>query len=94
MEYTKEYFIEKFSEIPEKEIGVVALELKCSLWHCGVRREFNRYVATQEALALIKLFGGVGEEYKAVYDVNDGWRENKELGATPKERILNKLKSL
>lgn len=93
MKYTKEYFIKKFEAIPDKEIGMGELLQHCALWHCGVRLENGGYTSTEESTALIKLFGGNHpEEFNRVYGINDS--KDYSLGKTPKERILNKLKSL
>jgi hypothetical protein len=99
MIYNKEYFIKKFEAIPEDKLGSGCLNNKCALWHCGVREDINTdggWKPTEEANALIKLFGGSIEENKwgweKVYHVNDGIDSSE--GDTPKERILNKLRSL
>jgi hypothetical protein len=90
MNYDKEYFIKKFEGIPENEIGSRYIENKCALYHCGIN--FSYSDTTKEAKALIKLFGGKHEnDREAVWWIND---MADELGASPKERILNKLKSL
>ncbi len=91
MEYTKEYFIEKFEALKSEEIGTGDLKNHCALYHCGVRN----WAPTLEANALSALFGGEYEgDYPVVYDVNDGNGIYSNSGSTPKERILNKLKSL
>jgi hypothetical protein len=95
-QYTKEYFIAKFEAIPSEEIGRGSIDDKCALFHTGAAEGDLDYILTDEARALIELFGGKGKngkEYDAwvVVDVNDRLHY---LGATPKERILNKLKSL
>lgn len=53
-------------------------------------------IVEEEAIALIRLFGGKdGTDCEAVYDVNDGnLHKNQILGETPKERILNRLNQL
>lgn len=92
--YTKEWFIHFFEKIDEKEIGKGSLYKKCALWHCGIcRNDMTLYVPTEMSTALIKLFGGEKEDdYSYVYEINDGY--DNYPGKTPKERILNKLKSL
>lgn len=95
MEYTVEYFINKFEAIPTQEIGSVSLINHCALWHCGLQQ--NEYKHTDESRALVRIFGGDCESPKdagemgAIYRINDGIGDNKLLGNTPKERILNKL---
>ena len=93
--YNKEYFIAKFEAIPEHLWGKYALgssEVKCVFGHCGVIMgcSGHGYVATDEALALIQLFGGVITpriSWSTVTSINDCW-------GSPKEAILKHLKSL
>ncbi len=100
MEYTKEYFIEKFEAISEENwiegaAGFILHDGKaCALGHCGMTLDHTMYYKpSNECIALIKLFGGkFDSDFQAVYRINDNNRIYK--GATPKERILNKLKSL
>jgi len=93
--YSKEWFIRKFEAIPEEEIGSGSVQEHCALWHVGVRIDDVVVNKTDESTALIKLFGGEnGDQWKYVFNVNDGFNENSCLGSTPKERILNKLKYL
>lgn len=92
--YSKEWFIRKFEAIPDDEIRRGSLNKHCALWHCGVRLGEEDYVPTEEAIALIRLFGGEHDkQYSVVFNVNDNSFNGYE-GATPKQRILNKLKSL
>jgi hypothetical protein len=91
--YTKEYFKKKFEAIPAENIGRDSLENKCALWHCGVRRSKKNgtYVLTDEAMALIRLFGGEsGKESYIVYGVND----DSFSGNNAKENLLNKIMGL
>lgn len=95
--FDKNYFIKKFEAISSNEIGDQGLLSKCALWYCGIRIEHKgwRYVQTPESEALIKLFGGkVNEEESeshVVWMINDA---SFVTNTTPKERILNRLKSL
>lgn len=107
MEYTIDYFIEKFSAIPPHLWNVGSFGIyegveflkKCALGHCGMSIKDCAYVSTPEADALLKIFGGysVNEDqieiknYWHVYTVNDGTSGNEKYGSTPKERMLNKL---
>lgn len=101
--YTKKYFIEKFSKISDNEIGSGSIDKHCAIWHCGL----NDYVEnpSEEVIALISLFNnGITHykyfnenneelsfpEYSAIYKVNDMGLDEE----TPKQRLLNKLKSL
>lgn len=103
--FTKSYFKKKFSAIPESQWTTGQLVKKsvvegepdchCALGHCGM----TEYIKpTEEALALVKLFGGevkpdtynkdkLDVDFNMVYNVNDA------LGK-PKENILNFLKGL
>lgn len=99
-EFTKQFFIDKFTKIPDEEIGGGSLENHCALWHCGVEKFYQN--PSLEALALIRLFGGETIQtetyehiqYNYVYEVNDGHRGYDKFGKTPKERILTRLKLL
>lgn len=107
MIFTTDYFIEKFSAIPDHLWGVGSLGIheghefakKCVLGHCGMGVKDCSYAPTPEADALVKLFGGysidetLGEikNYWCVYAINDGASEFLCYGDTPKDRILNKL---
>lgn len=100
--YDKEYFIKKFEAIPDNEIGQGSLMNHCALHHVGVGivdgKQTGEYYSfmnvpyiTEESFALITLFGGEKPtDFNAIYAVND----DPHWGKTPKERILNKLKSL
>lgn len=103
--YDKEYFIEKFSAIPESlwVRGTITVNLggdaaaHCALGHCGVVVNKGGYVNTPESVALLKLFGATDDaDFPAVYRINDwvGISDRFGDGATPKERILKYLKKL
>ena len=95
MEYTRDYFIAKFEPVPSHRWGEGLID-NCALAQCGVTTEGNGYKHTEESLALVKIFGGEGEkEEHVVYEVNDGTGMGTlRFGNTPKERILNYLKSV
>lgn len=91
MQYTKEYFIEKFEAIDAEfwDIGNYVnpanKDCKCALGHCGQ----TFLDTTPESVALGKLL-----DFN-VANINDGINDaSKKYGLTPKERILNALKSL
>lgn len=102
MEYTKQYFIDKFTAIHDSQIGVGALtypngEPCCALGHCGMS-DFDW--PTEEALALNVLFaegrphqyeGGTTTIWSHVYRVNDN---DQGVLSTPKSRIISKLQTL
>lgn len=99
--YTVDYFIDKFSNIPEENFITGSLQMDnkcCALGYCGMK---NYDKIPREAIALIDIItpkaaqqeNKVGISY-FVTDVNDGIGSKRELGSTPKERILNKLKEI
>ncbi len=89
--YTKEYFIKKFESIKSEDIGQGSLSANCALAHCGVKN----WVETEEADALADLFGAIYKgDYSVVFDVNDGNGIYRNSGETPKDKILNRLRSL
>jgi len=99
--YDKDYFIKKFEAIPDEDIGKGRLDKHCALHHCGVHiNGRGEYVETVEARKLAKLFGS--NELPIIHKINDGTyyfdpKVGKNIiaeGNTPKERILNKLRSL
>jgi hypothetical protein len=97
--YDIDYFITKFSAIDEKDwcIEVLGDEYgrHCAIGHCGGRpgTMADGIYLTQEARALIKLFGG---EIMCVTIINDNsWQHEGMQSAykqpTPKQRILAAL---
>ena len=94
IEYNKEYFIAKFEAIPEEKWITDKLtddcdkESHCAFGHCGMR-VFGNY--TYESLGLKDLFA---TKKTSVIAVNDDDNQEKYKGNTPKERILNFLKSI
>jgi len=100
MDYSIEYFIEKFSTIPEEKWTVKQLEdsetgAHCALGHCGVTQKAfgNPYNYTEEGTALEKIFQTVPSIWNTgsyVPSTNDnGYGMG--IGCTktlPKERIL------
>lgn len=89
MKYNLEYFIAKFESIPEYkwlcgEFSDEYGECKCALGHCGVRQETD----TPEGDYLLEL-----TDFD-IAEVNDGVRGYDTLGSTPKQRVVNYLKSL
>jgi hypothetical protein len=100
--YTVDYFIEKFSKIPDKfwcksyytsyDQGI---EKHCALGHCGFKCEDDGGEnTTKEGKALIKLI--ITKLRHAVSDINDGTYEEFVcmLGDDPKTRIINALKMI
>jgi hypothetical protein len=103
MKYDVDYFLAKFSAIPEDRwttgsIGISDLSpRKCALGHCGV----NSYsLITDEALALAKLLKQVIEldfrysnEFDRVWFLNDSTRHGY-TQPTPKQRVLAALRDI
>lgn len=90
--YTLEYFIKKFSEIPDSQWATkkfVIGDRKCAFGHCGAIQSAQD---TNESKALMKLLSTLGT--MDLFDVNDGKKPYAHLGSTPKERVINYLKSL
>lgn len=89
MIYDLEYFIEKFSSIPDDrwiegryidESGCC-----CALGHCGHRQ--GSQGGTIESFE-------IQEICPLIHRINDGYSAYRSLGSTPKERVVNYLKSL
>lgn len=103
--YDIDYFINKFSVIPEDQWTTGELKEKgtnkyCAYGHCGVVTfNLTEITNTPEAKALTLIFGG---DMWTVINMNDNkkWTPGTEIGMcssygkTPKERILNKLNEL
>jgi len=90
MEYNLDYFINKFEKIPEKlwlcgqfsdEYG----EQRCALGHCGFRVGKEKTLEGDSLLNLTNL---------NIAKVNDGYENYLHYGSTPKQRVVNYLKSL
>lgn len=89
MEYNVDFFIDKFSKIPERKwiIGSYGSNddgPHCAYGHCGAR-DIPFYIGN-EAMALAKLFVGKLQPH----EVNDG-KDPVYQQPTPKERILAAL---
>lgn len=102
MNYTLDYFIKKFTKIPENKwiTGMCERGDKhCVLGHCGAK---SLTKLPEEALALIELIPCCPEDkrnsycgdYQGVVIINDGLGDPDKKNTTPKQRILKKLKSL
>lgn len=95
--YNKEYFINKFSTIPEDKWCIICFKDKkgrsCALGHCGYdAKEIN-----EECKSLIDLLSPlISEPFRneVVSRINDGIGEFRDYGITPKERILNALNKI
>lgn len=93
-DFNIDYFIDKFSKIPEKRWTTGQCKQPnddkyCAFGHCGIitlsEKELNN---NAEAIALINIMGG---KWVYVTTINDMITK---YGDTPKERIINKLKEL
>lgn len=90
MNYTREYFINKFEAIPDELWCVGAFTdgagRHCAYGHCGAKRYSEH---TIEGISLRFLLSA------NVARINDNLHgQYSHLGSTPKERILNALKEL
>lgn len=100
--FTKQYFIDKFTAIPDERWTTNSLEYKgacCALGHCGVRD----WIPTDESRALIALFTTLNLRYneddhmlteEPVWRVNDTNVRGRYPQATPKARILAALNDI
>lgn len=93
MEYTVEYFINKFSAIPEAEWTRATFNdgqgRKCVMGHCGYT---NHDLRTREGKELLKLMKqNLGFSPIIVNDAHCMYANSTDFGDTPKERILNAL---
>lgn len=87
MTYTIDYFLDKFSKIPERfwmTLGYSFGDQCCSLGHCGARA----CMPTDESDALIRLFENIGAHPATV---NDGKDILRYYQTTPRQRILAAL---
>lgn len=93
MKYTIDYFIKKFTKIPNSKwtVGdfIDSSGKSCALGHCGWC--YGNY-ETEEGLALIDLFSVSG--ISSVAQLNDGGGSYNTYGKTPRTRILRALKNL
>jgi hypothetical protein len=91
IQYDLEYFIAKFEAISEDKwtasgVYVDDFGCKCALGHCGVIEYISE---SDEARALSSLAKGL------IVSVNDNnYKRYSYLGSTPKQRVINYLKSL
>lgn len=99
MNYTKEYFIQKFEAIPEEKWTTGKYTdgyACCVIGHCGVS-DYAGFERSDEAQALYKLiFSLTKTKYlptNPLVSINDGKQEEYKQD-TPKQRILAALKDL
>ena len=98
--YTKEYFIDKFSKIPEDDWGRLTLDNHCAMYHCGAKDGNRGYIINAEIKALAKLLISVynpqEEEITLIKrsPTNVIWIINDKRGDSPKNNILNVLNSI
>lgn len=99
MDYSVDYFINKFQSIPDDNWTIYSLrnvnnpDCRCVLGHCDVTTENGgNYIYTEESWALYKIFKNlVPTLHKNPYLVSTVNDYKIEWGLTPKERILNVL---
>jgi len=104
-EFTIDYFIDFFSKIPEEKWCVGTMKIIdtenltyqcCSLGHLGLKQHFEIFT-NKKARALQAFFNTDTSGRPScvpVTNINDDYSERHFKGATPKQRILNALKSL
>lgn len=95
--YTVDYFIQKFSVIPE-ELGVGELqkgEKKCAMGFCGgyIERSVESYALALILKPLTQKRGSRINPNSYVWDINDGHNTNYPQ-PTPKQRILAALRDI
>lgn len=104
MEYTVDYFINKFEKIPEDKwitgmIGLNSIENspKCALGHCGIDESFLN--ETKDSKALKEIFSNTSFTSSispirggtdCIWKINDGYIKEYQQ-ETPKQRILAAL---
>lgn len=99
--YTVDYFIDKFSTIPDNQFTlgeyVSKNGTKCALGHCGFTNNDDTAVEGRQLNNLMTRAFGIGaanisDGAKNIYYFNPSRSYNaKELGSTPKKRILTAL---
>lgn len=98
-QYDYDYFLNKFSAIPDEQwcTGAYVLHgdqgrLHCALGHCGVR---DAEFWTDEGMALVALFGDDLYSGMRITAINDNIGYGKRYKQpTPKQRILTALRNL
>lgn len=96
-EYTLEYFIKKFEAIPEEKWTTGEFVDRdgcmCAYGHCGRTQSNN---GTKESDALAELILKLDEVMpRHLANVNDGmFGTESQYGSTPKQRVVNYLKSI
>jgi len=104
MKYTAQYFIDKFTLIPEDKWTTGVLnngKACCVLGHCGLIEFYNSIDDyPEEIIALIVMFskliknkGRPWDQLSNVYEIND-YKSLPYFQSTPKERILAALNDL
>ena len=100
IQYTKEYFINKFSKIPEDDWGRLTLNNHCAMYHCGAQDSSEGYIINTEIEALAKLLNSIykpqEEEITLIEKHPEDviWIINDKRGNSPKNNILKALNSI
>lgn len=94
MKYDLNYFIKKFEKIPEEQWGTEVYDddngHKCAFGHCGA---YSHRDQTKESIAL-RHIDMTYLDSLTLTEINDGAKGAEIYGSTPKERVVNYLKSL
>lgn len=97
MEYNLEFFINKFNDIPEDKwtVGTFVDDrgCMCAYGHCGFT-ESSLKNSTEESRALKRLDDDTRTEENSIVLINDDLINARSFGPTPKQRVVNYLKSL
>jgi len=97
-EYTLEYFIAKFEAIPEDKWTTATTGdsegRHCAMGHCGAKNSsFDAPIHNEEVKSLLLLTGQEKDRFPTITHVNDDTYPFR-YGKTPKQRVINYLKSL
>lgn len=97
-EYTLEYFINKFESIPEEKwtTGTTGDSegRHCAMGHCGAHTcSFDALIHNAEVKSLLLLTGQEKDTLPTITHVNDDTYPFR-YGKTPKQRVINYLKSI
>lgn len=92
--YDLDYFINKFNDIPTYDWTTNTYQniygSKCAFGHCGSTNQKH----SEESAKLIDLMISLGVDSIDILMANDGYLDFIKYGHTPKERVVNYLKSL
>lgn len=86
MEFTRDYFIDKFQQVSEYHF-----RYHCALEQCGVN--IDTYEPTEESMALVMILGGKTPfDFHKVYLINDEGFPR--IDWSPKQNMIKALQSI